>query len=155
MRKNYEKAAFKSKPTSIRYNLAQFEIAKQLGGFGTVQQMFDVLLREYVRDVGGVVRSEVEKLVNWAEASKDNSPVETPPPPTPKSVKAETLPIYVEPFNIYAPVPIIDNGDKLWKKTEPPPSAPKPTKAAKPPAAPRNEPTPRGSYDRRKQKLGW
>jgi len=114
MRKNYEKAAFKSKPTSIRYNLAQFEIAKQLGGFGTVQQMFDVLLRDYVRNVGGVVRSEVEKLVNWAEASKDNIPMETPPPPEPK-----------------------------------------PMKMTKPAAATKNEPTPRGSYDRRKQKLGW
>lgn len=110
MRKNYEKAAFKSKPTSIRYNLAQFEIAKQLGGFGTVQQMFDVLLGEYVR----LTTERVKAIDHTAKypLTVEESILESPP-------------------------------------------ALKPVKAAKPSAATKNEPTPRGSYDRRKQKLGW
>jgi len=111
MRKNYEKAAFKSKPTSIRYNLEQFEIAKQLGGFGTAQQMFDVLLRNYVE-----IMSVRTKVID---------------------------------HNAKYPITVEE------AISEPPPPEPKPVKVTKPSAAPKNEPTPRGSYDRRKQKLGW
>jgi hypothetical protein len=51
MRDNYNKETKKSAPTTIRYNLEEFEQAKIKSGKQTAQSLFDFLLNKYVNGI--------------------------------------------------------------------------------------------------------
>jgi len=71
-RTDYSKEVTKTAPKSVRFNIKQFEKAKQLSGLESHQQLVDFLLDSYIRGENPVTERNYENRIEEFKFAKSN-----------------------------------------------------------------------------------